>query len=152
MVAGTASIDNNGRPYPTNRLIISLGTILYGVVKLKIDHNMSLSTIMVCKFYDNHKHMLLICWWFWWPWRCASTVPIALTYALCSALQFKPLDPAIGRVFALYHPGNRQGPIQTSKKHNKKNAPHLLIILMAMAARQYSTKRIDTCVVLSASI
>ena len=56
--------------------------------------------------------MHLTCWRFRWPWQCACTVPSALTYALCSAFQFKPLDTAISQIFAPYRPGDRQGPIQ----------------------------------------
>ena len=63
---------------------------------------------MVCNFYENNKQMYLTCWSFWWPWQRASTVLSSSTYALCSALQFKPLNAAIGRVFALYLPGDRQ--------------------------------------------
>ena len=91
-------------------------------------------------------------WWFRWPWRHPSTVPIALTYASCSVLQFKPLNAAIGQVLAQYYPGNRLGPIQTSKNTIKTNASHLLAISMAKAMRWYGTKRIDQCIVLSASI
>ena len=91
------------------------------------------------------KQMHLTCWKFQWPWWCASTVPSTST---CSALQFKPLDTAIGQIFALYFPEDRQGPIQISKT----NASHLLEISMAMTMRQCGTKRIDACIVISASI
>ena len=62
------------------------------------------------------KQMHLTCWPFQWPRRCAGTVPSTLINALCSALQLKPLDTAISRIFAPYCPGNRQGPIQASKR------------------------------------
>jgi hypothetical protein len=83
--------------------------------------------------------MHLTCWQFRWPWQCANTVPSALAYALCSDLQFKSLNATIGQVFAPYCPGDRQGPIQTSKNTTKTNAPHSLAILMAMAMRRYGT-------------
>ena len=73
----------------------------------------------------DSKRMHLTRWWFQWPWRCASTVPSALTNALCSALQFKPLDAAIVQLLSPYCPGDRQGPIQTSKKHNKNKCTSL---------------------------
>ena len=95
----------------------------------------------------DSKWMHLNCWRFWWPWQCASTVSSATTHALCSALQFKPLDTTIGQILAPYRPGDRHSPIQTSKT----NVSHLLEILMVMAMRQYGTKRINTRVVLSAS-
>ena len=72
----------------------------------------------------------------------------ASTYASCSALQFKPLDTAIGQIFAPYCPGDRQGPIQTSKT----NASHSLAYLMAKAMCRYSAEDINKCAVLSASI
>ena len=104
---------------------------------------------MLCKFYNNSKQMHLTCWRFWWPWQCASTVPSASTHASCSALQFKPLDTAIGQIFALYLPGV---PYKQAKNTIKTNASHLLAILMAKAMRWYSTERINWCIVLSASI
>ena len=63
--------------------------------------------------------MHLTCWPFRWKRQCASTVPSALPNASCSELQLKPLDTAIGQIFAPYCPGNCQGPIQTSKKYNQ---------------------------------
>ena len=66
------------------------------------------------------KKMHLTFWPFWWPRRCAGTVPRKSNDSPCSALQFKPLDTAIGWIFALYHPGNHQGPIQTSRIHNQR--------------------------------
>ena len=75
-----------------------------------------------------------------------------ITDAPCSVLQFKPLDTAIGRIISPYCPGDRQGPIQTCKKHNKKNASNSLAVSMAKAMRRYSTEDINQCVVLSASI
>ena len=65
--------------------------------------------------------MHLTRWPFQWPWICAGMEPSASTNALCSALQLKPLDTAIGRVFTPYRPGDRQGPIQTSKRTQSKD-------------------------------
>ncbi len=42
----------------------------------------------------------LICWQSWWPWWCAGTIPHALPDRGGSGLQRKPLDAAIGQVFA----------------------------------------------------
>jgi hypothetical protein len=64
--------------------------------------------------------MYLVHWRFWWPWQCASTALRASTHASCSALQSKPLESAIGWIFTPYCPGNRQGPIQTSKNTQSK--------------------------------
>ena len=63
--------------------------------------------------------MHLTCWPFRWSWQCAGMEPSASTDALCLALQLKPLDTAIGQVFA---PATAsQGPIQTSKKTQSNN-------------------------------
>ncbi len=102
--------------------------------------------------YKKTKRMHLTRWQFQWPWRCASMVPSALTHALCSALQFKPLDTVIGRIFALITPATARVPYKQAKNTIKTNASHLLAILMAKAMRRYSTKHIDRFVILGASI
>jgi hypothetical protein len=60
--------------------------------------------------------------------------PQSVEYLLCIA-------PATARV-----------PYKQAKNTIKTNASHLLAILMTKAMRLYGTKRIDRCVVLSASI
>ena len=69
----------------------------------------------------DSKRMHIICWRFLWSWQFASTVSNTTTHALCSALQFKPLDTAIGWIFSPYCPGDRLSPIQASKRTQSNN-------------------------------
>ncbi len=42
----------------------------------------------------------ILCWPIWWPWQCAGKLPCALPNGAGPGLHKKPLDAAIGRVFA----------------------------------------------------
>ena len=76
---------------------------------------------------------------FWWPRRCAGTVPSTSTETPCSALQLKPLDTAIGWIFAPYCPGDRQGPIQASKitqSNDKTNTKTYILHTIAQTKKE----------------
>ncbi len=47
---------------------------------------------------DKNKHLL--CWPFWWPWQCAGRLPRTSLDRGGLGLYLKPLNTAIGQVFA----------------------------------------------------
>ena len=55
---------------------------------------------------DERKH--LVCQPFRWPQRCAGAIQTALPDVACLGLLRKPLDAAIGQLFAPYCPGGHQ--------------------------------------------
>jgi len=61
-------------------------------------------------------------------------------YGGSSWLPQKPLEAAIGQVFAPYCPGGRQG-LHADKKNDEK-ASYLPAVLLVVAVRRYDTKRI----------
>ncbi len=71
---------------------------------------------------DDGIKMFLHCWPFWWPWRCAEAVQTALPDAAYPGLPRKPLDAAIGWLFALYCPSGRQS---NSKQNDKEKMDQL---------------------------
>ncbi len=58
--------------------------------------------------------MYLICWTFWWPWRCAGAIQTTSPNASCPGLLRKPLDAGIGWLLAPYCPSGHQGNRQTN--------------------------------------
>jgi hypothetical protein len=88
---------------------------------------------------DNNEQMYLHCVPFRWPCGHARATPSALPNGEGSGLHQKPLESAIGRVFALFCPGGCHG---LYKKMTTKNTTCLLAISMAIAMRRYHTTHI----------
>ena len=96
--------------------------------------------------------MHLTRWPFWWPWRCASTVLSAFTYASCSDFNLSHWTPQWVEYFLRIAPATTRVPYKQAKNTIKTNASHSLAISTAKAMRRYSTKDINQFAVLRTSI
>ncbi len=71
-----------------------------------LHHRVSIHSVLPLRppwslYKQRQQKMHKLCWPFWWPWRCAGTIPRASPDGGCPGIQWKPLDAAIGQVFTI---------------------------------------------------
>ena len=108
MVAKMASIIDGKRPYCMNRLITSNEHIGNSYLFYS-DHNMVFSLWLRPTTKLTRQKMQANRQRFRWPWQCSGTTQGASPQEAHPGLHSKPLDAAIGRVHAPYHPDRCHG-------------------------------------------